>query len=283
MQKYDENILRTMSRGLNINAVSSIAEIFLSDVNDLTLQILNAMQKGNLNYEISFYGTFNRGDIVSEKEHIALAIIFKDEEIYEETNEIGKYKTRKKRAKNSKLEEFKLLLIMMLQRYFNHKVNISLQNCTIYVDSYKFYNLNFKIYVFTQSYNNNELLTISSTDIKSCFFNLDKYTKNFDKKNELTDGNYSKICNIFKTLAMDLGITNDVLLIETYLYNIPNELFVGYLNEQIFKILNEYIFIPRTSFRSIGTNINMLQDKFLINGNFFKAQQTFHKITNLFR
>lgn len=283
MQKFDENVLRSMSRGLNIYAISSVADIFLNDISDLTSQILSAMQKSNLNYEICFCGAVTRGDIVSEKEHIGIALILKDEGIYEETNQIGKYKTKSKRAKNSKLEEFKLLLIMMLQRYFNHKVNISLQNNAIYVDSYKFYNQNFKIYVFTQSYNKDELLTISSNDVKSCFFNLENYSRNFNKKNELTNGNYSKICNIFKTVAMDFGITNDTLLIETYLYNIPNELYVGYLNEQIFKILNEYMFIPKTSFRSIGTNINILQDKFLMHNNLFKTEQIFAKIAHIFR
>ena len=283
MQKFDENILRSMSRGLNINAISSVANMFLEDVNSLTSQILDAMKRVDLNYDISFFGAYDRGDIVSEKEHISLAIILKDEEIYEETNQIGKYRTKHKRNKNSKLEEFKMLLIMMLQRYFNHKVNISLQNNAIIIDSYKFYNQNFKIYVFTQSYTRKELLTISSTDLKSCYFNLEDYTKNFNKKNELTDYNYSKICNIFKTLAMDLGISNDVLLIETYFYNIPNELFVGYLNEQIFKILNEYMFVSKTSFRSIGSNINIVNDKFLINNNYFKANQIIAKINHIFR
>lgn len=282
MQKFEENELRNMARSLNFKYQYSDAEAFLIDLNAIIDEILIAM-KMNVESSSCFFGAFSRGDLINEIEFINIAVILKSQEIYLQTQEIEKYHSKKKRSKNSTLEEFKMLLVMMIQKYFNFKVNIKLTQNAIIIESFKYINMNFKIFVFTQSFKSDTLLAISSSDLRLLQFNLNQYAINFAKKDKETSGNYSKICNIFKCIAIDNGLPADVLLIETILYNLPNELFVGYINEQIFKILNEYKFIQKYDFDSIGNNLKLSSDRFIIGDNYLKTLQLFNKIANIFR
>ena len=284
MQKFEENTLRSLSKGINSSFIDSSINEFISDLYVMTQEVIVAIKRPDISAVIKPFGAYNIRELCNQKEHINLAVILSSDLLYKETADMGKVKYKKRRFKTAILEHFKRDLLILLEKYFARKVVINFTHNSIIVESLYLIGANFRIFVFTQSFSSNNLLGMSSIDYLPYFFNIDLYEKNFIKKDEETSGNYYKVCNVIKSICLDQLISDDSFVIESLLYNMDNNLYKGFLNEQIFKILNEVMFIPVNSFGCIDAkkDKNLFSNKFFFPNGVYSTKNKYDKLVHVF-
>lgn len=284
MLLFNENVARSMSRSLQLRATSDEVDDFLDELDIMVEDILTAMGEPNTLYEISTFGSYDREGIANEKEAINIAIDFQSIMLLENSENLSKYKSKRKKRKESKLEEIKMLIILLLTRTYGKKIAISILNNSIYIDSMRLLGHNFRIFVFTHSLNApNDLIYLKSDDLSVSFFNLYNYKKNILNKNIKTKGNFDKICNVLKNVSLDYGILNDMLLIEAYIYNVPDDYFVGHINDQLFNVLNYLKVTSGSSLVSIdNVSIKLINNSFYTSNNITKSIVKMKELINVF-
>lgn len=284
MLLFNENVARSMSRSLQLRATSDEVDDFLDELDIMVEDILTAMGEPNTLYEISTFGSYDREGIANEKEAINIAIDFQSIMLLENSENLSKYKSKRKKRKEAKLEEIKMLIILLLTRTYGKKIAISVLNNSIYIDSMRLLGHNFRIFVFTHSLNApNDLIYLKSDDLSVSFFNLYNYQKNILNKNIKTKGNFDKICNVLKNVSLDYGILNDMLLIEAYIYNVPDDYFVGHINDQLFNVLNYLKVTSGSSLVSIDNeSIKLMNNSFYTCNNITKSIVKMKELINVF-
>ena len=285
MQKFGENTLRNLAKGINTYFIIDYVEEFVSDLEEMMQEIIVATKRTDISCSIQPFGAYSFLNISNQKEYINIAVILNSDNLFKETNEIGKnFRFKNKRKKVSYIEQVKLLIVILLEKYFAHRVNIKMNHNSLLIDSLTILGCNFRVFVFTQSFDNNELLTISSYDYLPCSFNIDKYEENFAKKDALTNSNYSKMCNIIKSVCIDENISDDMLSIDFLLYNIDNMLLKGFINEQLFNIFNECKFMSYNNFVCMDSknNVKLFTDRFLFPNGIYKTKVKFNKLVDFF-
>ncbi len=284
MLLFNENVARSMSRSLQLRATSDEVDDFLDELDIMVEDILTAMGEPNTLYEISTFGSYDREGIANEKEAINIAIDFQSIMLLENSENLSKYKSKRKKRKEAKLEEIKMLIILLLTRTYGKKIAISVLNNSIYIDSMRLLGHNFRIFVFTHSLNApNDLIYLKSDDLSVSFFNLYNYQKNILNKNIKTKGNFDKICNVLKNVSLDYGILNDMLLIEAYIYNVPDDYFVGHINNQLFNVLNYLKVTSGSSLVSIDNeSIKLMNNSFYTSNNITKSIVKMKELINVF-
>lgn len=284
MLLFNENVARSMSRSLQLRATSDEVDDFLDELDIMVEDILTAMGEPNTLYEISTFGSYDREGIANEKEAINIAIDFQSIMLLENSENLSKYKSKRKKRKEAKLEEIKMLIILLLTRTYGKKIAISVLNNSIYIDSMRLLGHNFRIFVFTHSLNApNDLIYLKSDDLSVSFFNLYNYQKNILNKNIKTKGNFDKICNVLKNVSLDYGILNDMLLIEAYIYNVPDDYFVGHINDQLFNVLNYLKVTSGSSLVSIDNeSIKLMNNSFYTSNNITKSIVKMKELINVF-
>lgn len=280
MQKYDENSLMSMSRLLKSKPYNESVYTFLYNLNDLTLKIFEALEKPSTRFTFKFFGSFDRGGVVSEQEYINIALIINDPEVSQKVIDIEKTaKTKKQRKKQGIIEQIKMLFILSLEQYFYHKATISMSNNCIVVNALGVIGLNFNLYVFTHKLNS-EITTNFASGLPRTF-SLKNYALNYQKKNEETNGSFEKVCNILNFLATEYNVCYDTLLIETIMYNLPNELFSGFLNEQLFNVLNYYKINQPKDIKAMDTN-SLINSSSIFYDYVYTHNKIFNQIFELF-
>ena len=284
MQKFEENTLRSLSKGVNNSYVKPSIDEFIADVQDMVEQVIFAIKRADISGYVKPFGAYNIRELSNQKEYINLAVILSSDLLYKETAEIGKIRFKNRRFKNAILEHFKRDMYILLEKYFARKVNIKFTANSIFVESIYLIGANFRIFVFTQSFNSVNLLAMSSYDILPYFFNIDVYEQNFIKKDENTNGNYYKVCNVIKSICLDEQISEDSFIIESLLYNLDDALYEGMLNEQIFKIFNEVMFIHESSFGCIDAknDKNLFANKFIFPNGVYYLKSKYEKLIDVF-
>lgn len=284
MQKFDENTLRSLSKGVNSSYVEPNIEEFISDLTEMVNEVIFAIKRNDISPTVQPFGAYKIRELCNQKEYINLAVILSSELLYKETADIGKIKFKNRRFKTAILEHFKRDILILLEKYFARKISIRFTNNSIYVESLYLIGANFRIFVFTQSFYSDKLLAMSSINYLPYFFNIDLYEHNYLLKDEQTQGNYYKVCNIIKSLCIDQNISDDSFVIESLLYNFDNSLFSGFLNDQIFKIFNEVMFMPLTGFVCIDAknDKNLFTDRFFIPSGAYSIKNKYDKLVAVF-
>lgn len=284
MRKFNENTLRNMSRHLSNSEFYNNVDVFINDLDDMIIQILEAQKFYDVSYSIRLFGDVSREGVISVSEPINVAIILENQKYFENCITISKYKRIQKKRKESLIEQTKILLLILIEQYFHRKVLVKSLDNSLLVDAINFVGANFKMFVFTNSFEDPKtLITTLTSNMQLGYFNIEKYEHNFQTKNLETNGSFSKVCNVVKYLALEYNISNDMLLLENFLYNSPSELFKGFLNDQIFNIMNYYTINPFNQLFSIDkNNMNLSKDLFTINNSYLLSIKTFNKIVELF-
>lgn len=284
MQKFDENTLRSLSKGVSCYYIKPDIDEFINDLHGMTYEVLDASSRRDISATIRPFGAYNIYEISNQKEYINLGIVLNSDLLYNETQKVGEYKFKNKRRKLAYIEEFKYLLIILLEKYFAHKVNIKMNNNSLWIESIYLLGANFRIFVFAQNFSSDKMLTISSSDIMPYSFDIDLFEKNFMMKNIKTKDNFGKICNVIKSICIDAQISEDAFVIESIIYNMDDKLFTGFINEQLFKIFNEEKFILNSNFVSIDSkgDKKLFTNKFLFPNGIYKTKMKYNKLIDVF-
>ena len=284
MQKFDENTLRNMAKGVSCYYIKPDIDDFISDLQEMAYEVLMASKRNDISVEIKPFGAYNIYELSNQQEYINLGIVLSSDLLYKDTEKVGEMKLKTKRKKACFLEEFKYLLVILLEKYLAHKVSIKMNNNSLFVESLYLIGANFRLFVFTQSFSSDKLLAISSTNLLPYSFDINMYEKNFMAKNIRTHNNYGKICNVIKSLCIDQQISNDSIAIESILYNVDDRLFEGYINEQLFKIFNEVKFISNNSFVCMDAKIDkkLFANAWLFPGGAYRTKIKYNKLVDAF-
>lgn len=209
-------------------------------------------------YSIETFGAVEFNTLISQYEPVTFAIKIYDATIFDNLQKIKSINSKKKKTKFVTTESVKLLLSIYLEKYFENVGNVVFSRNCLSVDSQNLFQFNAKIYVFASSLSQN--LTMNTDFSKVFSIDFEALNENYNKKTLETDYNYIKVVNIIKNICLKANVLQDTLLIETLVYNVPNNYFSGDLREQVIKSLNYIKFSNLSQFNSI-TNANMKFDK----------------------
>ena len=125
----------------------------------------------------------------------------------------------------------------------------------------------------------NQFMQNNVVDTEYYIMFKEKNVELMQKKENETEGAYTKIITILKNLFAQLSIQLDNYIIEDLLYNVPNELYEGTYNEQIFKIINYIKIKNKLEFENLVSNNNGYINGFY-QTNILTINQAFQKLSN---
>ena len=281
MKIFSDNTIKIMAKSIKNEKVYNEVENFIINL-EQTLSDLSKYIKedrGEMNFDIFTFGSYNREGLVGEHDLVNVCISIENERLFNEIDSLNEIKSRKKRQKISATYYIAMLLLIHFETNFKKEIDVEITNNSLIIKSNKFFGIDFQIFIFTHSYTKQLYITTTMNDCKPHLFDIDNYETNFITKSSQTDNGFEQIVNIIKTICIDHNITNNFILIESLLYNVPNEYYIGDINTQMYNVLNYLKVLSRVNFVSIdGKNKPLYKNEFIMRDGLTKSIQVLNKL-----
>lgn len=231
-----QNVVEAYSKFIEFDNESQSIDKF-KDVLAYGMNLICEHLNMKFEYEIDTFGAIEFKTLISQYEPVSFAIKMYDATIFENVQKcMTSTLTKKRRAKLITTESIKLLLSIYLEKYFEDVGNVAYSRNCLTIDAQGLFQFNANVYIFASNFSQNLLLENDTSRVLNVDF--DKMKENFTTKKIETDYNYVRVVNVIKNLCEKSNLLQYSLLIETLVYNVPNEYLKGNLRAQVIKSLN---------------------------------------------
>lgn len=161
---------------------------------------------------------------------------------------------------NYSIPQFKNDILLELVKYVTEKSLIVVNSKHISLFCKEDYGLNSNLYFVFKS--NNYYKLFDSNTCKFILVNFKDRLNNIKNKNDATNNNFSKMLRVFNGLFLNImGNSLNQILIESILYNCPNELFQNAdVYDMFIKIFNFIRLKSISNFKSITNDKDLLNE-----------------------
>lgn len=279
---FDNSILENFTKSINkenymevINNIENLINegIFFCENQLGGINILNSSQ-------LFLIGSISNDTNINQMDSIDILVKINNPIFLEQDNLYLSTKRFKKKSNLITSKTIKEYLIYFFNQRLTNLSKVYFDNVSITIKSQYELGKDFRIFVMVSSSENSGKCTALLQNGKSLFtFDVNRYFELMQKKENETKGAYTKIITIFKNLFAQLSIQLDNYIIEDLLYNVPNELYEGTYNEQIFKIINYIKIKNKLEFENIVSNNNGYTNGFY-QTSILIINQVFQKLSN---
>lgn len=279
---FDNSILENFTKSNNkenyrevINNIENLINegIFFCENQLGGINILNSSQ-------LFLIGSISNDTNINQMDSIDILVKINNPIFLEQDNLYLNTKRFKKKSNLITSKTIKEYLIYFFNQRLTNLSKVYFDNVSITIKSQYELGKDFRIFVMVSSSENLGKCTALLQNGKNLFtFDVNRYFELMQKKENETKGAYTKIITILKNLFTQLSIQLDNYIIEDLLYNVPNELYEGTYNEQIFKIINYIKIKNKLEFENIVSNNNGYINGFY-QTNILTINQVFQKLSN---
>ena len=263
--KYSDNNLLNYTSYYELENFEEQIEQVLGVVH----QTLNAISQ-NMHIDLVsktdflYFGSITTNNNINPNDPIDLLIKINNPFLLDVNKEYLHTKSRKKRATLMSTANILQILSASFYQALTPVSKVSLNGSNILIDSLGELGKNYRIFVVaSKNTESGECYGINSTQ-KSIFkYNIETAIDNFNQKNKSTNGNFSDMINIIKSISYDVNARLNEFAIESLIYNVPNKFFEGEANIQLLKVLNYIKLSNYDKFTSIDENGDIKSNGFI--------------------
>jgi len=267
-----DNQLNLYAKYIDFTDVNDKINEFKS-VLEFGISIVKEHLKKDFEFKIGEFGSILLNTIATENEPISFYVNIYDNEIYENVLKVANSKLKK--TKLITTDSIKLLLALYLDKYFGDINNVKISRNCITINSIDILGFNASVYIFASNHTQNVMLDSFASKLITA--DLEYYYSCFTKKIENTNYNILEIINIFKNYANKYRILENSFIIETLLYNVPNEYFIGDLRNQLIIIINYLKFVNIYEFKSLFVKNELITKDMFISNSLIQVKNDFDK------
>lgn len=211
-----------------------------------------------------YFGSITTNNNIAPSDPIDLLIKINNPFLIDVNNEYLHTKSRKKRAKLLSTDTILQILSTSFYQALTPVSKVSLNGSSLLIDSLGELGKNYRIFVVASENNESgECYGINSVQKFIYKYNIETAISNFNQKNEDTNGNFSDVINMIKSISNDVNAHLNEFAIESLIYNVPNKFFEGEPNIQLLKVLNYIKLSNYDKFTSIDENGDIKTNGFI--------------------
>ncbi len=211
-----------------------------------------------------YFGSIITNNNIAPSDPIDLLIKINNPFLIDVNNEYLHTKSRKKRAKLLSTDTILQILSTSFYQALTPVSKVSLNGSSLLIDSLGELGKNYRIFVVASENNESgECYGINSVQKFIYKYNIETAISNFNQKNEDTNGNFSDVINMIKSISNDVNAHLNEFAIESLIYNVPNKFFEGEPNIQLLKVLNYIKLSNYDKFTSIDENGDIKTNGFI--------------------
>lgn len=216
------------------------------------------------NTEFLYFGSIITNNNINPSDPIDLLIKINNPFLIDVNNEFLHTKNRKKRANLLSTATILQIISASFYQALTPVSKVNLNGSNVLIDSLGELGKNYRIFVVaSENAESGECYGINSTQKTIYKYNINTAVDNFNQKNESTNGYFSDMINIIKSISYDVNAQLNEFAIESLIYNVPDKFFEGEPNKQLLKVLNYIKLSSYDKFTSIDDNGDIKSNGFI--------------------